>query len=150
MKVLLAIDGSSGSDVAVNEVATRPWPADTEIEVFSVAKLQVPNTPDPLLLAATTYQELVESERQQAHGFVVRAVENLRQGAGTKDLHITAKVTKGYPQEVILNEANEWGADLIVMGSHGHSLLGRFLLGSVTHAVVGHASCSVEIVRHRP
>jgi nucleotide-binding universal stress UspA family protein len=51
---------------------------------------------------------------------------------------------------VILDEAEKWDADLIVLGSHGYSGWQRFLLGSVSHAVATHALCSVEIVRQKP
>ena len=50
-------------------------------------------------------------------------------------------------QELILNEASAWGADLIVVGSHGRQGASRFLLGSVSEPVAFHANCSVEIVR---
>ena len=53
----------------------------------------------------------------------------------------------GAPRPVILDEAENWGADLIVMGSHGYGAWKRFLLGSVSQAVVSHAKCSVEVVR---
>ena len=52
-------------------------------------------------------------------------------------------------EEEAANKAKKWGADLIVLGSHGYRGLQRFLLGSVSHAVVAHAPCSVEIVRKR-
>jgi nucleotide-binding universal stress UspA family protein len=48
---------------------------------------------------------------------------------------------------VIVEEAERWGADLIVMGSRGLGAWNRLLLGSVSSAVVHHAKCSVEIVR---
>ena len=48
---------------------------------------------------------------------------------------------------MILDEAESWGADLIVLVSHGYGPLKRFLLGSVSQAVVSHAKCSVEVVR---
>jgi len=51
---------------------------------------------------------------------------------------------------VILDEAESWGADLIVLGSHGYNAWKRFLLGSVSQAVVSHAKCSVEVVRCSP
>jgi nucleotide-binding universal stress UspA family protein len=48
---------------------------------------------------------------------------------------------------VLLETAEAFGADLIVVGSHGHGKLDRFLMGSVAQAVALHATCSVEIVR---
>ena len=64
-------------------------------------------------------------------------------------LFITTAVINGSPRKVILNEAEEFGADLIVVGSHGRGAIERFLLGSVSQAVALHAKCSVEIVRNR-
>lgn len=53
----------------------------------------------------------------------------------------------GPPRIVILDEAETWGADLIVVGSHGYRAWERFLLGSVSQSVVSHANCCVEVVR---
>jgi nucleotide-binding universal stress UspA family protein len=46
-----------------------------------------------------------------------------------------------------VDEAEEWDADLIVVGSHGYQSWERMLLGSVSQSVAAHAECSVEIVR---
>ena len=62
-------------------------------------------------------------------------------------LNVTMGVLSGSPKRVILEEAERFGADLIVVSSHGHGMLERFLLGSVSQAVALHAKCSVEIVR---
>jgi nucleotide-binding universal stress UspA family protein len=62
-------------------------------------------------------------------------------------MSLSSAVIVGGAKEVILDEAERWGADLIVVGSHGHHGLRRFLLGSVSRAVASHARCSVEIVR---
>lgn len=51
--------------------------------------------------------------------------------------------------QAAVDEADTWGADLIVVGSHGHTGMMRWLLGSVATAIVRHASCSVEVVRKR-
>jgi nucleotide-binding universal stress UspA family protein len=53
----------------------------------------------------------------------------------------------GHARDVIGRIAAEWSADLIVIGSHGRSGLGRVLLGSVAEAVVRHAACPVLITR---
>lgn len=61
----------------------------------------------------------------------------------------TAVIPSAGPKEHILNEAIGWGADLIVVGSHGRRASSRLLLGSVSEAVALHADCSVEIIRAR-
>lgn len=57
------------------------------------------------------------------------------------------KVVQGYPAEEICAAAEAEQVDLIVVGSHGHSAIGRFLVGSVSDRVVHHAPCSVTVVR---
>ena len=52
----------------------------------------------------------------------------------------------GEPGPAVVEEAKEWGADLIVVGSRGHTGLRRLLEGSVSHYVVDHAHCPVEVV----
>jgi nucleotide-binding universal stress UspA family protein len=66
-----------------------------------------------------------------------------------KTLKATGKVGIGTAKKVILDEAEKWDADLIVLGSRGLRALDRFRLGSVSHAVTQHAKGSVEIVRRR-
>jgi nucleotide-binding universal stress UspA family protein len=64
-----------------------------------------------------------------------------------KTLKVTTETLLGPPQQMILDEAENWGADLIVIGSHGYGFWDRLLLGSVSQAVASHAKCSVEIVK---
>jgi hypothetical protein len=66
---------------------------------------------------------------------------------GTKALTITAKTLEGVPHEVIVREAEDLGADLIVLGSHGYGPIRRAILGSVAAAVAVEAPCAVEIIR---
>jgi len=58
------------------------------------------------------------------------------------------RVVEGRPYQAILDEAQRCGADVIVMGSHGHSAVGEVLLGSVAHRVTQRARIPVLIVRH--
>lgn len=66
---------------------------------------------------------------------------------GVRELRIEAKVVEGSPATEILNTAKENGCDLIVMGTHGRSGLGRLLMGSVAEVVVRKASCPVLTVK---
>jgi nucleotide-binding universal stress UspA family protein len=60
---------------------------------------------------------------------------------------VTTKIIEGIPHDAIVEEAQEWGADLIMLGSHGHGRVRRVILGSVAGAVVAKAPCSVQVVR---
>jgi nucleotide-binding universal stress UspA family protein len=95
------------------------------------------------------YTALERVAREQAEAAVKDAVERIESGKAS-GLEIITKIISGSAREVILDEAERWNADLIVLGSHGYSGWQRFLLGSVSHAVATHAHCSVEIVRPKP
>ncbi|HWQ35767.1 MAG TPA: universal stress protein [Blastocatellia bacterium] len=146
MKILLATDGSAYSEAAVHEVARRPWPAGTVIKVLSAVELPFIPTTETWALPESYYSELEKSEKEKAGIALSKAVEHLRTSQGTT-VEILSEMHEGKAEEVILDEAERWGADLIVLGSHGYRGFKRFLLGSVSQAVASHAKCSVEIVR---
>lgn len=144
MRILLAIDGSPCSDAAVKEVARRPWPAGSSVKVLTTYEIPVAPTPESWALPANYLEEMDVALRTQAQTVVERAVEKLKPN---KTITVDASFLPGPPRAVILDEAENWDADLIVVGSHGYSTWKRFLLGSVSQAVVTHAKCSVEVVR---
>jgi nucleotide-binding universal stress UspA family protein len=148
MKILLAVDGSSFSDAAVEEVARRPWPEGTSVKVLTTYELPAPPTAETWALPANYFEGLDIALRTQAQDVVDRAIQTLK-SKGNKNISIDATILPGPPRSVILDEAENWGADLIVLGSHGYRAWERFLLGSVSQAVVSHAKCSVEVVRRR-
>ena len=148
MKILLAVDGSDCSDAAVKSVASRPWPVGTVIKVFSAVELPFVPTTETWALPDSYYAELEKSGEQKAKAAMDKAVNTLRESHGLV-LEITTEMHVGQAQSLILDEAEKWGADLIVLGSHGYRGFKRFLLGSVSQAVAAHAKCSVEVVRSR-
>jgi nucleotide-binding universal stress UspA family protein len=149
MKILLAIDGSDYGQAAVNSVAERPWPEGSEVKIISAT--EIPNVPatEAWVLPDSYYTELNGTARAQAEAAVEAAAWRIKDGKAP-GLGIITEVKTGHAEEVILDEAEKWGADLIVLGTHGYSAWQRFLLGSVSHAVATHAPCSVEIVRQKP
>lgn len=148
MKILLAVDGSPCSDAAVEEVGRRPWPDGSSIMVLTTFELPSPPTAETWALPINFFEELDLALQKQARNVVERAVEKLKPRLN-KTISLDARILPGPPQSVILDEAEEWRADLIVVGSHGYHAWQRFLLGSVSHSVVSHAKCSVEVVRCR-
>jgi nucleotide-binding universal stress UspA family protein len=150
MKILLATDGSGCSVGAAHSVASRPWPGGTVFEVLSVQELMVPegqmaaSSLSPIY-PASLLEELMTQARDQARS-AVEMVKEILQRAGMKVLDDRG-LPVGEPRAAILDTAKSWGADLIVLGSHGRRGLDRFLLGSVSEAVAIHAQCSVEVIR---
>ena len=147
MKILLAIDGSPCSERAVEEVARRPWPADSQVRVVSVVEPPMPLVSEPYMGAVGYFEEAERLKREQAVEVLERAAVKLRGADGSTGLQVSTEVLTGSPKRVIVEEAEAWGADLIVVGSHGYKSWERMLLGSVSQAVAAHAECSVEIVR---
>ena len=147
-RVLLATDGSASSERAARSIAERPWPASTAFRVLSAVELILPPT-RALMEPPFVDSAFIESARgeamQRSQDAIARAMETLAATGG--DLSESISVLLDTPRAIILEEANRWGADLIVLGSHGHSGVERFLLGSVSEGVALHATCSVEIIR---
>jgi nucleotide-binding universal stress UspA family protein len=144
MKIVLAIDGSPHSQAAVEEVARRPWPTSTTIRIVSVIQPYTPPATE-FVLAGATLEDIRQQLASTAEQITGRAAARLK-GA---ELSTETAVREGDPRSAIVDEADKWGADLVIVGSHGRTGLKRWLLGSVAQAVVGHAPCSVEVVRRR-
>ncbi|PWT95697.1 MAG: universal stress protein [Blastocatellia bacterium] len=146
MRVLLAVDGSPCSDAAIEEVAERPWPEGTIIRVLSAFEMPLPPTPEAWALPPRYVEEIEEAGRENARKIVTHAVDQLTKKISA-GVTVESKFVVGPPKNVILEEAESWDADLIVLGSHGYNAWERFLLGSVSQGVVSHAKCSVEVAR---
>jgi len=146
MKILLAVDGSPCSDDAVEEVGRRPWPEGSSVKVLSAFEMPLPASPEGWALPPNYFDELDQAVRTQAAGIVKRASDKLRTMLD-RTIKLESEFLAGPPRTVILDEAESWGADLIIVGSHGYGRWERFLLGSVSQSVVSHAKCSVEVVR---
>src|SRR6266850_5787189 len=142
MKILLAIDDSQYSADAVEEVAGRPWPAGTIVRVLSAVDV-TPVATDPSFIASLDIDTLRNEIARRYEEVMSRALCLLRE----KGLSAEMVARDGDPRSVIVDEAKDWSANLIVVGSHGYTGVKRWLLGSVAHSVISHAPCSVEVVR---
>ena len=139
MKILMGIDDSKSSGDVLRAVVTQFRTENTEVRVLHVLQ---PIAPAPPQMAAGYAPEL-DDQKKPARELVERIAKQLR-SAGFK---VDAAVQLGDIRESIIDSAAAWGADLIVVGSHGQRGIQRFLLGSVAEFVARHARCSVEIVR---
>ena len=149
MKILLATDGSEYSNIAVEELADRPLPSNSEVRIISVFESTPLITGIPVSMGdlAGVWEEANAILRKLADKAVEDAVNLLKNK--TSNLFISTAVVEGSPKQAILQEAEKFGADLIVVGSHGRGAARRFLLGSVSQSIALHANCSVEIARRK-
>ena len=145
MKILLAVDSSEYSAIAIKEVAKRPWLPRSTIRVVSVVEPITPPAAE-LWYDGGGDLEIANREMQKRATELTKATAAKLRGLGLK---IEAVVRVGHARTAIVDEARKWSADLIVLGSHGRTGLERLLLGSVALSVVTHAPCSVEVVRSK-
>lgn len=124
MRVLIAYDGSAFAEAAIADLPYAGFPEDTEARIFHAVER-------PMDLMA-------ESMSEDA---CIRVQSQFR------TWNVEMETATGSPADMIHKRAREWHADLIVVGTHGRSGLGRVLLGSVSTAVAKEAGCSVRIVR---
>lgn len=142
LRILLATDGSDYSTAAARSIAAREWPAGTEVRIISIVE-EVVAAADPWYAAGAVAERVREEAAkasQEAAGVAQAIIAEARIKSHTA-------VLDGSPKKRIVEEAKEWNANLVVVGSHGRRGLTRYLLGSVSEAVAMQAPCSVEVIR---
>ena len=147
MKILLATDGSVHSKAMVKIFAVRSFASNTKLRIISA--YEKPSSMiylEPVGISNDYYAISLKYSLNLAE----KAIENAATIVHTKHpkLSISTAAIEGSPKSIILEQAKQFNADLIVVGSHGHGVVAGFLLGSVSQAVALHAKCSVEIVRN--
>jgi nucleotide-binding universal stress UspA family protein len=147
MKVVLAVDGSRYSRWATDAVLSIPWAARPDVVVLHV--VDVARIPEVLVAPQTAdaYRAVLNAEtasRERAGKLLVAQVAaRLKKRCRS----VRAVVETGRAADVIVDRARREVADLVVVGARGVGNVRRFLLGSASARVVGHALCSVLVVK---
>ena len=159
MKVLIGYDGSECADAALDDLIQAGLPPAGEAHILSIAEVWLPPPPP-------SAYEIVEEARKvhspselqrdfakrcpaakKALALAERACDRVQ--TNFPNWKVTAGSSCGSAAWELVAKADEWAPDLIVVGSHGRNLLGRFVLGSVSQRVMTEARCSVRIARGR-
>jgi nucleotide-binding universal stress UspA family protein len=158
MKILIAYDGSECADAALEDLKSAGLPKTAEAIVMTLADVFLPppineevDNTFPMYVPAGVRRahERAEREVKKAESMAKRASEQIKQSFPEWCVRHSALADS--PTWALVRTADEWQADLIVVGAHGHSDLGgRLILGSVSQRVLYEASCSVRIARGRP
>jgi nucleotide-binding universal stress UspA family protein len=146
MKLLIAYDGSESSVALPDELRRAGLPREAEALVVSVAETWWP-LPTSFGGVETGFTSDGLTGVAAARTLAEVAAERIR--SDFPGWRVQADAASGSVAGVLIGKADEWEPDLIVLGSQGHTALGRFFLGSVSQAVVNQARCSVRVARVR-
>ena len=157
MKILIAYDGSSCAEAALDDLVQAGLPKAGEFLVMSVAEVWLPPEKSPEWDAETSDPYLKEINRKHwaKNKKAVAEVETLANHAAQRlrkmfpGWTVSAEATYGSPAWEVLTKADNFKPDLIVAGSQGRSAVGRFFLGSISQKILTEAHCSVRVARGR-
>jgi nucleotide-binding universal stress UspA family protein len=147
MKILIAYDGSSYADAAVDDLQWAGLPQDANAIVLSAVEWPL-QTPRSWGMVETGFPAELEAEIKAAERLAAKGRDRLQKYFPKWKIH-AASSPAGHASTAILDKAAEWSADLIVAGTHGRSGIARAVLGSVSLKLVHEATCSVRIARVR-
>ena len=139
--LILGTDGSPSAELAIQEVARRSWPSDTEVHVVAAHDLETSRDEDTLASAGMLRRP--QTGQQRLETAAQRAAEELTR-AGLKT---SMAVPDGDPCHCLLTEAEKHHADAIIVGARGLSRIATLFLGSISNRIVKQAHCTVEIIR---
>jgi nucleotide-binding universal stress UspA family protein len=137
--ILLPFDGSDGAAEALHHAAEIAHWADATIHVLFVA--------DTTLNSVTVVEtQVVDALVQEGEGIVEEAEKTL----DTLGVDYDSDVVQGHPAPTIVEYAEQYEYDVIVMPTHGREGVSRYLIGSVTEKVVRLSSIPVLTARMQP
>lgn len=158
-RILIGYDESECADAALDDLTHAGLPLKAEAHILSIAEVWLP-PPPPSSYEIVKQAEKAKSPADLQHRFAkgcaaakaalaLAEVARDRVRANFPNWKVTAESSCGSPASELMARADRWKPDLIVVGSHGRTALGRFVLGSVSQRVLTEARCSVRISRGR-
>src|SRR5262245_16088249 len=146
MKILIAYDGSECAESAIDDLKRAGLPRRAEAVVLTIAEELFP-APTSIGGVDTTFAKSLLEEEKDSLALARRARSRIHSVFPGWKILVDAGI--GSPGSEIIARADEWRPDLIVVGSHGRTALGRMFFGSVSQKVINAAQCSVRVARGR-
>ncbi len=157
-KILIAYDGSTCADEALNDLPRAGLPREAEALIVNVQERWLPSpvgfeavedvtVPTNAVGAKPARDE--EEPEIEGKNEPLKMIEQASQRLGLYFPEWTTEILslKGSPAREIIRLSKDWNADLIIVGSCGQTESKRFALGSVSQKIANEAACSVRIVR---
>jgi len=157
VKVLIAYDGSAYADAALDDLRRAGLPREAEALIVSVSDGLVNPSPSIADIAGTALTSrrvtsaiaLVREQEaralEEAKEFAAKAGDRVR--SDFPDWEVRTEGIAGTPSQELVQRADEWKPDLVVVGPQGRSALGRFFLGSISKKLATESRSSVRVAR---
>jgi nucleotide-binding universal stress UspA family protein len=144
----VAFDGSAGAIGAVETVSMRMWPPASEVRLITLIDSPTGSFGSPL---SESLRKDLSRSPASIPTWIQESLKTATEKLRAAELVVSSKCEEGDPKQLIVANAEEWGAECIFVGaSFAQRQFEQFLLGSVATAVVSRAHCSVEVVRQAP
>jgi nucleotide-binding universal stress UspA family protein len=156
-KILVAVDRSEMSIKVFEQALSLAKITSANLMLLHVLSQEEEGSPEALVFPNIDYYpgwneqsfKLYQEQWDKFKNEGLQMLQSLSAQANTSGINTEFTQTTGNPGRMICELANNWNADLIMMGRRGRSGLAEFFLGSVSNYVLHHAACSVQIV-HLP
>ena len=156
-KLLIGYDGSESADAAVEDTQRAGLPPETEAIVLAVADVwYCPSDEEAKGAVSSPLDREILRRGEEMRLRAMKALKEAeilasRAAARLRELYpsweVRADTSINWPAWGIITKAEEWGADLVLVGSGGRSIMDRIQFGSTSRKVVGACGCSVRVGR---
>ncbi len=158
MKILIAYDGSTCADAAINDLPRAGLPRQADALIVHIQERWLPPpssyeiVEEMVVLSNSVAAQPAREKQEPEIEDKVEYIEMLERASVRLKSFFPEWTTQtlnlhGSPAREIIRHSKEWEADLIVVGSHGRTGIKRFVLGSVSQKIANEAECSVRVVR---
>jgi len=142
-KILIAVDNSTCAEKAAITGYEMALKFEAEVALINIIE-PAPATVNPDFTLSPVFLEVFDQTEENSQ-LLLKEISN-KHGNGITTTYLSLMDTAGHG---IVQQAEEWGADLIVVGTHGRSGLYHFLMGSVAEHVARKSACPVLIVPNK-
>ena len=144
LRIMVAVDGSAGSELVLRELRSRTWPSFAEFRIVTVIDSRLQTAVAwPGLLA----DRWVQPQDEESREWIRRMAQHSAEQLSSAGLAVETHIFEGEPTTVLLAQAEDWGASCVFVGDRGLNHGNRLTLGTVASSVAARAPCSVEISR---
>ena len=143
MKLLVSVDLSDVSAAVVKKAAELAKGMSVEVRLLHIAE------PEPDFVGYDVGPKYERDALAEKFHKEHSELQSIADGLRDDGLSVKALLVRGPTVETILNEAEKFGADMIVLGSHGRGAMQRLLMGSVSEGVLRETKCPILIVPTR-